>query len=274
MACSWELRKQDCFVDIYESESRIGGHANSVTFKGNGASVDVDTGFVILDEATYRKYYLLVVTPSLWLTLLLILTIAQFSAFLGQLGVETIPADMSFGVSTADGVLDWSSHSVWSFVGPLSRLLRPCFWRLMFDVVRFSLFARDILDVEAEHSDKKTNAPDDHLETIYDCLRRKGYSEQFMTCFLMPMVAAPWCINPDDFAVNFPAKPLIYFMYVNAEGPLKLPSPKSLLNTWKGKNMVSSTPSPRGFSGARFVTAPSHTSMPSSAAFHHNSSSI
>lgn len=55
MACSWELRKHDCSVDMYESASRLGGHANSVPFEGNGASVDVDTGFIAMDEPTYRE---------------------------------------------------------------------------------------------------------------------------------------------------------------------------------------------------------------------------
>lgn len=58
IACSWELRKhsaRNVRVDIYESESKLGGHANSVPFKGNGTSVDVDTGFIVMDEATYRE---------------------------------------------------------------------------------------------------------------------------------------------------------------------------------------------------------------------------
>ncbi len=55
IACSWELRKHDCIVDIYESDSRLGGHANSVPFRGNGKSVYVDTGFIAMDEVTYRK---------------------------------------------------------------------------------------------------------------------------------------------------------------------------------------------------------------------------
>lgn len=55
IACSWELRKHNVMVDIYESENKLGGHANSAPFKGNGISVNVDTGFIVMDEATYRK---------------------------------------------------------------------------------------------------------------------------------------------------------------------------------------------------------------------------
>ncbi|RYP92151.1 hypothetical protein DL770_001732 [Monosporascus sp. CRB-9-2] len=200
IACSWELRKQDCTVDIYESDSRLGGHANSVPFKGTGESVDVDTGFIAMDEVTYP----------------------QFNAFLKELGVNTIPTDMSFAVSTGNGVFEWSSNSIISFICNPSRLLSPWFWRLMFDVLRFYLFAQDILfeEVAAEPSGKGANTLDDdpratRLETIGDYLRRKRYSDQFRTYFLIPMVAAPWCIDPEEFEHNFPAKPLIRFIEVS-----------------------------------------------------------
>ena len=56
IACSWNLRHTDFHVDIYESDDRLGGHANSVPFKGeNGINVNVDTGYIAMEEATYRK---------------------------------------------------------------------------------------------------------------------------------------------------------------------------------------------------------------------------
>ena len=55
MACSWKLRLHDCDVDIYDADSRPGGHANSIPFYGNGQCVNVDTGFIAMDEVTYRK---------------------------------------------------------------------------------------------------------------------------------------------------------------------------------------------------------------------------
>jgi predicted NAD/FAD-binding protein len=55
IACSWTLREHDFDVDIIEAGDKLGGHANSVPFEGNGRSVEVDTGFVAFEEATYRK---------------------------------------------------------------------------------------------------------------------------------------------------------------------------------------------------------------------------
>jgi predicted NAD/FAD-binding protein len=134
---------------------------------------------------------------------------------------------MSFGVSISDGQFEWGSKSISSFVGQLSTLLKPWFWRLVFDVLRFSFFAEEILyeySTPSTHnlfdkiSCQATNGHEDKifcsrpLESIGDYLNRMGYSKQFIECFLIPMVAAPWCIDPERFARTFPARPLIEFM--------------------------------------------------------------
>ncbi len=151
---------------------------------------------------------------------------ARFNAFLGELGVKTIPTDMSFGVSTTDGTIEWGSTSFWSFIGRPVHLFSPWFWRLIFDVVRFSYFARDILsensyasggvrpaDSPCSRGDSSTeDLTEGELESIGDYLRRQKYSNQFLRYFLIPTVAAPWCIDPEEFSRTFPAKPLIHFM--------------------------------------------------------------
>ncbi|KAH9988510.1 hypothetical protein F4779DRAFT_610963 [Xylariaceae sp. FL0662B] len=56
IACLWELRKYDCTVEIYNSDSKLGGYANSVLFKGSGKTFNVDTGFIAMDEAIYPHF--------------------------------------------------------------------------------------------------------------------------------------------------------------------------------------------------------------------------
>ncbi|KAI0018742.1 FAD/NAD(P)-binding domain-containing protein [Xylariomycetidae sp. FL0641] len=205
IACAWKLRDSSFELDIIEQDDRLGGHANSVPFEGNGGKVNVDTGFIVMNETTYP----------------------QFHTFLTELGVETISTDMAFGVATYDGTLEWGSSSISSFIGCLSNLFSFAFWRLMFDIIRFSLFASDILYEDHishpldQHTELKTDSEAladreisevPHFETIGEWLRRQGYSEQFITYFLIPMTAAPWCIGEEEFARTFPARPLIKFM--------------------------------------------------------------
>jgi len=151
--------------------------------------------------------------------------IAQFNGFLAELGVDTIPTDMSFGVSACGGALEWGSCSIWSFIGSLKRLFSPWFWRLAFDILRFTVFAKDALyedshdgpflvDTLLSYRTPKFGSKDEirEVESIGAWLKRKGYSPQFITYFLIPMVASPWCIDPIEFAHKFPARPLIQFM--------------------------------------------------------------
>jgi predicted NAD/FAD-binding protein len=130
---------------------------------------------------------------------------------------------MSFGVSTIDRQFEWASSSFWGFVGRFSNLFKPWFWRLVFDIVRFTYFASDILiekptERQFQHLNNlqndtlKNRVSEEGLESIGAYLRRHRYSRQFMTAFLIPMVAAPWCIDLDEFSRTFPAKPLIEFM--------------------------------------------------------------
>ena len=52
----WGLRHEDCEFHLYESDSRLGGHANTVSFEGCGNCVPVDTGFIAMNEKSYRTW--------------------------------------------------------------------------------------------------------------------------------------------------------------------------------------------------------------------------
>ncbi|KAI0188243.1 FAD/NAD(P)-binding domain-containing protein [Astrocystis sublimbata] len=204
IACSWELLKLGYTVDMFESEGTLGGHANSVPFRGNGLSIDVDTGFIAWEQATYPR----------------------FSEFLSELGVPGIPTDMSFSVSTTDkSGFGWSSHSVWTVIGSYSNLLRFEFWRLLFEIVWFALFAPiDMLFRDAQLSRSAqgyahnpgsrldTRKPTAVYETLGAYLERNRYSTIFIDYFLLPMLASPWCTDPKELAQTFPVIPMIQFM--------------------------------------------------------------
>jgi len=53
------------------------------------------------------------------------------------LGVETEPSDMSFALSVDGGALEWGSQGLGAVFARRSNLLRPSFWRMIYDVVRF-----------------------------------------------------------------------------------------------------------------------------------------
>lgn len=54
IAALWALKSTDHEVHLYEAKDRLGGHTNTVSFEHEGKSVNVDTGFIVMNSATYR----------------------------------------------------------------------------------------------------------------------------------------------------------------------------------------------------------------------------
>lgn len=55
IAALWALKDTEHDVYLYEADSRLGGHANTVQWKAGKYSVGVDTGFIVFNTATYRE---------------------------------------------------------------------------------------------------------------------------------------------------------------------------------------------------------------------------
>jgi len=52
----WALKSTNHEVHLFEADSRLGGHTNTVTFKSpNGRETQVDAGFIVMNTATYRQ---------------------------------------------------------------------------------------------------------------------------------------------------------------------------------------------------------------------------
>ena len=51
----WALKNTKHEVHLFEASDRLGGHTNTVKFSHKGLITDVDTGFIVLNSATYRS---------------------------------------------------------------------------------------------------------------------------------------------------------------------------------------------------------------------------
>lgn len=185
LSALWTLRNAGHNVTLFEKEDRLGGHTNTAKWTSSHdltQTTPVDTGFIVLNTATYPN----------------------FIAFLKELGVKTIASEMTFGVSRDDGAFEWSGTSLGALFAQTSNALRPSFWRMIFDIVRFNMFALDLLSSPV--------APSKEL-TIGEYLEREGYSEAFRDDYLIPMTACVWSTGPDKCALEFPAQTLVRFMW-------------------------------------------------------------
>lgn len=55
IAALWALNKTYHDVYLYEAADRLGGHTNTVQWKNGKYTTAVDTGFIVVNTATYRK---------------------------------------------------------------------------------------------------------------------------------------------------------------------------------------------------------------------------
>jgi predicted NAD/FAD-binding protein len=55
IAALWALNRSPHDVYLYEAEGRLGGHTNTVEFVKGKYKVMVDTGFLVMNTATYRE---------------------------------------------------------------------------------------------------------------------------------------------------------------------------------------------------------------------------
>ncbi|KPM39317.1 hypothetical protein AK830_g7265 [Neonectria ditissima] len=192
----WALNKTYHDVYMYEAADRLGGHTNTVQFKKGKYTTAVDTGFIVLNAATYPN----------------------FISFLDKVGVKIDPTEMTFSVSRDRGVFEWAGSSLPSLFAQRRNILSLKMWRMIFDIMRFNQFVLDLLINEEEEARPLHvgNAMMNHVskeETIGDYLAREGYSDAFRDDYLIPMTAAVWSTGPDKCTLDFPAVTLVRFLW-------------------------------------------------------------
>ncbi|CZR57388.1 uncharacterized protein PAC_07277 [Phialocephala subalpina] len=212
IAALWALKETGHDVYLYEADGRLGGHTNTVQWKAGKYSVGVDTGFIVLNTATYPYDKLCGCSLSGDLHF----NAANFINFLKNLNVATEPTNMALGVSRDHGSFEWAGKNLASVFCQTKNLFSLQMWRMLFDIVRFNQFALDVL-INAEDKDP-VNGQDiasttSDTETIGEYLDRHGYSDAFRDGYLIPITAAVWSTSPDKCIHEFPTLTLIRFLW-------------------------------------------------------------
>lgn len=174
MSAAWLLSGRHD-VTVFEKEPRTGGHSNTVSARGT----PVDTGFIVYNEVNY---------PNL---------VQLFR----HLGVETKASDMSFAVSLGSGNFEYAGTDLNGLIGQRRNALRPRFWYMMKDLLRFYREAPAFLDNPAAET-----------LSLGDYLARNGYGEAFVEDHLLPMAAAIWSASADEIRAYPTAAFLRFFV--------------------------------------------------------------
>ncbi len=127
-------------------------------------------------------------------------TYPNFVRMLELLGVGDQPSDMSFSVSCGRGDFEFQGSSLNGLFAQRSNLLRPSFYRMLADILRFNRVGLAALASGALESGM----------AVGQFLDQHRFSEVFRRHYLVPMVAAVWSAEPRTVQ-EFPAKFLIGF---------------------------------------------------------------
>ncbi|MEI6738415.1 MAG: FAD-dependent oxidoreductase, partial [Pseudomonadota bacterium] len=185
LSCAWLLSKHagnEHQVTLFEKDSRLGGHTNTVDVTFENLTYPVDTGFLVFNERTYPN----------------------FIPMLAHLGVETAQSDMSFGIKLTNAAgnsrLEWcGSDSLSSVFAQPSNLFRPKFLGMLRDMLRFnkeaSAFAGNYSTLTG---------------TLGEYLNHRGYGQAFRDWYLVPMAACIWS-TPTKRIDDFPLATFISF---------------------------------------------------------------
>jgi len=174
LSAAWLLAKRHD-VTLYEADDRVGGHSNTVEIDVGGRRIAVDTGFIVYNEPCY---------PNL-------------TALFAHLGVATAATDMSFAVSIDRGRLEYAGSDLAGLLAQPANLVRPRFWSMIADLLRFYREAPRDLPTMGDVS-------------LANYLDSRGYRHAFREDHLYPMAAAIWS-TPSAEVGDYPAAAFVRF---------------------------------------------------------------
>jgi len=176
-------------VVTYDKSARPGGHTHTVDIAVEGITHPVDTGFLVFNDRTYPKLI----------------------ALLDELSIESAPSDMSFSVSVGPYRREWCGSSLASLFAQPANALRPAFWAMIRDILRFNREATALaLGLTTPGHDPLASTRLD--EPLIRFLDRSGYSQAFRDEYLLPMAAAIWSC-PMRTMQQFPLGTFVRFFH-------------------------------------------------------------
>lgn len=185
LSAAWLLSRAHR-VTLFEANDYPGGHTHTVDVTLDGITAPVDTGFLVFNDRTY---------PNL---------IALFD----HLGIATTASDMSFSVRLEAAGVEWAGGDLDAVFAQRRNLLRPAFWGMLADILRFNREAT---------AAARGGAGD--AVSLGEFLDGGGYGAAFRDWYLLPMAGAIWSC-PANAMLAYPAR--TFFRFCDNHGLLQV----------------------------------------------------
>ena len=165
-------------IHLFEKANYFGGHSNTIEISDGNNAFWADTGFLVHNPKTY---------PNL-LELLKILS------------VKTIDSQMTLSVQLLNEKIEWGGTSIGTLFAQKANLIRPGFYRMVVDILRFNRIAPIMLERLKGNAQK----------TLHDLILEYRFSKELQDWYLIPMAAAIWS-TPASKILEFPALSFLQF---------------------------------------------------------------
>ena len=172
LGASWAIAKHHN-VTLFEKNSRLGGHANTVVVDIDGG-LPVDTGFIVYNQQNY---------PFL-------------TDFFEYLDVRTEKSNMSFSVSLDNRAFEYSS-SLLNLAFDGQKWVDSRFRNLLLGLIKF-------------YTSSLHSAQFDKTTSLYDYLKFRNFNDQFISDHIIPMCSAIWSCDSTSVK-NSPASSFVSF---------------------------------------------------------------
>lgn len=164
-------------VTIFEAGGHVGGHTHTHEIDLLGHTYSVDTGFIVFNDRTYPN----------------------FISMLDELGVAWQPSNMSFSVHCEKTGLEYNGTTLNSLFAQRRNLLRPSFYSMIGDILRFN---KESLELLAEGDEIR----------LGDYLAKGKYGKSFIHYYIIPMGSAIWSTEARQM-MDFPARFFVRFFH-------------------------------------------------------------
>ncbi|MFO1415446.1 MAG: FAD-dependent oxidoreductase [Burkholderiales bacterium] len=176
LSAAWLLQRQGHAVTLFEAAREPGGHTATVDVTLEGRTFPVDTGFLVFNDRTYPRL------------------IALFD----ELGVRSVASEMSFSCRVDHAGLEWAGTDLRSLFAQPRNAVRPAFWRMLRDILRFNRQTMALPDAPQATT------------TLGEYLDAEGFGPAFREWYLLPMAAAIWS-SPRREILDFPLHTFVRF---------------------------------------------------------------
>lgn len=163
-------------LTVFEAGGHVGGHTNTLDIEFRGERQRIDTGFIVFNDWTYPN----------------------FIGLLDELAVPSQPTSMSFSVRCDRSGMEYNGSHLNGLFAQRRNLLRPRFYRLIGEILRFNREAPALLDDLRDEP------------TVGQYLSDHGYTADFTGWYLLPMGSAIWSCPVQKFS-QFPMRFIVEF---------------------------------------------------------------